>query len=205
MTWDDDRDFVDDYVDGLTDGIGSGIVTPVTATKTLASTPTLAKSAAISSVAKSGIAASVLKPAPSSAPPASTPPTSSMVLHTPLTTITTPVQKALGPAAASGAAQAFQSAAAKVAGGVEAVLSTPGVTAHVETLPVASDLDARLRAIRGALLAIRAQSEATSEHHSMMNRDSFRRSVIARLSRIESRLPSSSSAAEQIRTIKVLL
>jgi len=202
MTWDDDRDFVDDYVDGLTDGIGSGIVTPVTATKTLASTPTLAKSAAISSIANSGIAASVLKPAPSSTPVA---PTSSMVLHTPLTTIATPVQKALGPAGASGAAQAFQSAAAKVAGGVEAVLSTPGVTSHMETLPVASDLDARLRAIRGALLAIRAQNEASSEHRSMMNRDTFRKNVIARLSRIESRLPSSSSAAEQIRTIKVLL
>jgi hypothetical protein len=127
---------------------------------------------------------------------------SSMVLHTPV--ITTPLQKALGPAAASGAAQALQSAAAKV-GGTDIVLSTPGAAPHVETLPVASDLDARLRAIRGALLAIRAQSEATSEHHSLINRDSFRKNVIARLSRIESRLPSGSAAAEQIRTIRVLL
>lgn len=197
MTWDDDRDFVDDFVDGLTDGLTSGVVTPVTATKTTA------PSAAASSMLKTSIAnaASVLKPAPSSTPIA---PTSSMVLHTPLTTITTPVQKALGPAAPTAAAQALQSAAAKV-GGMDVVLSTPGAAPHVETMPVASDLDARLRAIRGALLAIRAQSEATSEHRTLMHRDDFRKNVIARLSRIESRLPSGSAAAEQIRTIRVLL
>lgn len=196
MTWDDDRDFVDDFVDGLSDGVTSGFVSPVTATKPAATTtvkPSLA-------LASSGLS-TVLKPAPTSTPVA---PTSSMVLHTPLATIASPVAKALGPAGASAAAQTFQSAAAKV-GGVGAMLSTPGVLPHVETPPVAGNLDARLRAIRGALLAIRAQSEATSEHRSMMNRDDFRRNVIARLSRIESRLPAGSAAAEQIRTIRVLL
>jgi hypothetical protein len=200
MTWDDDRDFVDDFVDGLTSGLTPGVTLPTT--KTVASTPAAKLSPAVASIAGTKLAsiADVLKPAPSTTPVT---PSSSLALHTPLATITTPVQKALGPAGASGAAQAFQTTAAKV-GGADVILSTPGAAPHVETPPVA-DFSARLSAIRGALLAIRAQTEATSQHRGMMRRDDFRRNVIARLSRIESRLPVGSAAADQIRTVKVLL
>ena len=186
MTWDDSRDFVDDFVDGLTDGLSSGIVAPTTVTK---SAPTTAVTSFVS-----GGLASALKPSPT-ATATPTSPSSSVVLHTPLATIPTAVQR-------TGASSPL-AAAAKSMGDI--TLSTPGVAPHIETPPVAGDLDSRLRAIQSALYAIRVQSEATSQHRSMMNRDDFRKNVIARLSRIESRLPAASPAREQIRTIRVLL
>jgi len=190
MTWDDDRDFVDDYVDGLTSGLGTGIASGALLAK--ATTPPAATPAPAPTMPASFAS---FPPLVSPTPPASP----SVVFHTPLSA-TSLAAKSLIPSTT--AAKVLQAAAAQTGA---AVLSTPGVLPHVETPPVAGDLTSRLAAIHGSLLAMRAQAEATSQHRSMMNRDDFRKSVIARLARIEARLPSTSPAADQLRSIRVLL
>lgn len=83
---------------------------------------------------------------------------------------------------------------------------TPGIeTPGLDLSPIVGALDPRLRRILGSIRAMQLQSQATSEHNTLSKQAAFRTMVQTKLATIERRLPASSSLAQQIRTVRVLI
>jgi hypothetical protein len=196
----DDRDFVDDMLDGIYD---APMVDPVVAQQMAASSIRL-----IAQQPPPPPGATNLFGLPGKEIPAAA------AVHSPVPLAQTtsgnyvPVAAGAGGASplsqSSQGAQVLSGAALSTLPATAAIipgLETPGISAQLGSAAAAAgDLasmitsvtDPRLRQIIGNLRAMRVQTQATSEHAALTAQDNFRKSVTARLARIESRLPAGS-------------